>query len=65
MTDFTKRTLLLGLAATLVTTSAIGPAFAQSGKNQFSGLITPPSFNDADKARIAKATAYLQALGML
>ena len=59
MTDFTKRTLLLGLAAALVTT----PALAQSGKNQFSGLITPPSFNAADKARIASATAYLQALG--
>jgi outer membrane lipoprotein-sorting protein len=59
MTDFTKRTLLLGLTAALITT----PAMAQSGKNQFSGLITPPSFNAADKARIASATAYLQALG--
>lgn len=62
MTDFTKRTLLLGFAAALITTPAVTPVWAQSGKNQFSGLITPPSFNVADKARIARATAYLQDL---
>ena len=63
MTDLNKRTLLLGFAAALITTPAVTPVWAQSGKNQFSGLITPPSFNAADKARIAKATAYLQDLG--
>lgn len=63
MTDLTKRTLLAGLAAALVTAPAITPAVAQGSKNQFSGLISPPSFNAADKARIASATAYLQALG--
>ncbi|MFT4074786.1 MAG: outer membrane lipoprotein carrier protein LolA [Asticcacaulis sp.] len=64
MIDFTKRALLAGLAATLVTTPVITPASAQSGKNQFSGLISPPSFNAADKARIQQATSYLQGLGM-
>ena len=63
MTDLTKRILLAGLAAALVTAPAITPALAQGNKNQFSGLISPPSFNAADKARIASATAYLQALG--
>ena len=63
MTDLTKRILLAGLAAALVTAPAITPALAQGNKNQFSGLISPPSFNAADKARIQKATDYLQALG--
>jgi outer membrane lipoprotein-sorting protein len=63
MTDFTKRTLLFGLAAAFVVTPVITPAVAQGSKNQFSGLIAPPSFNAADKARIQKATAYLQGLG--
>ena len=64
MTDLNKRTLLLGLTATgLVSALASGlPAAAQNSKNQFGGLITPPNFNAADKARIKKATEYLQAL---
>ena len=60
MTDLTKRTLLLSLMAG--TTVIAAPVFAQSGKNQFSGLITPPNFNPADKARIQKATSYLEGL---
>lgn len=46
---------LLALAAT--------PAFA-AGKNDFDNIyVRAPDFNAADKARITKATAYLQALG--
>ena len=59
MTDLNRRLFLFaGLASTLLAS----PALADSGKNQFSGLISPPSFNAADKARIARATAYLQSL---
>ncbi|WP_031235435.1 outer-membrane lipoprotein carrier protein LolA [Asticcacaulis sp. AC402] len=60
MTDLNRRLLLSGLTAAALASTA--PALAQSGKNQFGGLITPPSFNAADKGRIEKATAYLQAL---
>ena len=59
MTDLNRRFLLIsGLATALIS----GSALADSGKNQFSGLITPTNFNAADKARIQKATAYLQGL---
>ncbi|MGA9659536.1 MAG: outer-membrane lipoprotein carrier protein LolA [Asticcacaulis sp.] len=61
MTHMNKRTLLLGLIASTVSASAM-PALAQSGKNEFSGLITQPNFNAADKARIASASAFLQNL---
>jgi len=61
MTDLTKRSLLLGFAA--LTAASAAPVLAQGSKNQFSGLISPPSFNAADKARIASATNYLTALG--
>jgi len=47
------------LSPALVTST---PALAQSGKNEFGGLISVPNFNPADKARIARATAYLQNL---
>jgi outer membrane lipoprotein-sorting protein len=51
--------LSAGLAATLLCTA---PVWAQGGKNNFDTYIVQPNFNAADKARIAKATAYLQAL---
>ena len=54
------RLLAAGLAATLI--CATSEAFAQGGKNNFDTYIVQPNFNAADKARIAKATAYLQAL---
>ncbi|ESQ90569.1 cell envelope biogenesis protein LolA [Asticcacaulis sp. AC460] len=60
MTDLHRRFLLSGLTAAAVASAM--PALAQSGKNSFGGLITPPTFNAADKARIDKATQYLQAL---
>jgi outer membrane lipoprotein-sorting protein len=53
------RLLSAGLAVTLLCAS---PAFAQGGKNNFDTYIVQPNFNAADKTRIAKATAYLQAL---
>jgi outer membrane lipoprotein-sorting protein len=53
------RLLAPGLAAALACAS---PAFAQGGKNNFDTYIVQPNFNAADKARIDKATAYLQAL---
>lgn len=58
MTTLTRRFFLT--AATGLTAAAAVPAFA--GKND-NGLLFQPTFNPADKARIAKATAYLQALG--
>ena len=58
MTLLNRRLLITGLLATAAT-----PVFAQSGKNDFGGLITVPNFNPADKARINSATAYLQGLG--
>ena len=42
---------------------ASGPVFAQSAKNNFATYVQAPSFNADDKARIAKATDYLQSLG--
>ena len=39
------------------------PVLAQGGKNNFDIYRVPLNFNAADKARIARATAYLQALG--
>ena len=53
------RLLLAGLATALTCAS---PALAQGGKNNFDTYLSQPNFNAADKARIAKATAYLQAL---
>ncbi len=53
------RLLAAGLAAALACAS---PAFAQGAKNNFDIYRAEPNFNAADKARIAKATAYLQAL---
>lgn len=61
MTDLTRRFLLSGSLTAALLSAA--PAMAQGGKNQFDSLISPPNFNPADKARIQKATAYLQALG--
>jgi outer membrane lipoprotein-sorting protein len=61
MNDLNKRTFLLGLATAALALPATS-GFAQSGKNQFSGLITPPNFNPADKARIKKATDFLEGL---
>ncbi len=58
MTLLNRRLLISGLFAATAT-----PALAQSGKNEFSGLINVPNFNAADKARINSATAYLQGLG--
>ncbi len=59
----TRRVLLSALMALSLEGGAVmTPALAQSGKNSFGGLITAPDFNAADKARIAKGTAYLQAL---
>ena len=54
-----NRRFFLAAVAGLATAVA-APAFA--GKND-NGLLFQPTFNPADKARIAKATAYLQALG--
>jgi len=54
------RLLVAGLATALACAS---PVFAQGGKNNFDTYLVQPNFNTADKARIAKATAYLQALG--
>jgi len=48
-----------GLVATLLCAT---PVLAQGGKNNFDIYLTQPNFNAADKARIAKATAYLQNL---
>lgn len=56
--DPAKRLFLTGLAACALAS----PALAQSGKNSFNSYITPPKFNAADQARIAKATSYLQGL---
>lgn len=58
MTTLTRRFLLAGFATAAAATAL--PALA--GKND-NGLLFQPTFNPADKARIAKATAYLQALG--
>ncbi|MDI7775797.1 outer-membrane lipoprotein carrier protein LolA [Asticcacaulis sp. EMRT-3] len=57
--SLTRRLLLTALAAAALSSTAL-PVMAQSGKNQFSGLIAVPSFNAADKARIAEATRSLQ-----
>ena len=59
------RLLIAGLATTLIcSTPALVPqAWAQGGKNNFDIYRSQTNFNAADKARIAKATAYLQALG--
>ena len=54
--------ILAVLASTLIATPAVFPAWAQSGKNTFGGLISVPNFNAADKARIKAATDYLQTL---
>ena len=54
------RLLSAGLAATLLCAT---PVLAQGGKNNFDTYLVQPNFNAADKARIAKATAYLQSLG--
>ncbi len=51
--------LAAGLATALTCAS---PVFAQGGKNNFDTYLSQPNFNAADKARISKATAYLQAL---
>ena len=53
------RLLVAGLASALVCAT---PALAQGGKNNFDIYLSQPNFNVADKARIARATAYLQAL---
>lgn len=51
------------LAAAIACTSICAtPVLAQGGKNNFNLYLSQPNFNAADKARIAKATAYLQAL---
>jgi len=60
MTILTRRFLLAGLAVTTLLGAPAAPVLAQ-GKND-SGLLLQPNFNAADKARIAKATAYLQSL---
>ncbi len=58
------RLLAAGLAATTLcaTPLLVTQASAQGGKNNFDTYLVQPEFNAADKARIAKATAYLQAL---
>ncbi len=53
------RLLIAGLASALACAT---PVFAQGGKNNFDIYLVQPDFNVADKARIARATAYLQAL---
>ncbi len=60
----TRRLMLANLfsASLMCLSVAAAPALAQSGKNGFNGYISAPAFNAADKARIARATAYLQAL---
>lgn len=55
-----RRLILLSLLSAAAVTAA--PALAQSGKNNFNTYIQAPDFNAADKARIARATAYLQGL---
>ena len=64
MIRFARR-LATGLAAiALCVTPVFAPkVWAQGGKNNFDTYLVQPNFNAADKARIAKATAYLQALG--
>jgi len=59
------RLLAAGLAAAAIcATPALAPnAYAQGGKNNFDTYLVQPEFNTADKARISKATAYLQNLG--
>ncbi len=52
-----RRALVISLMAFAAT-----PALA-AGKNDFNPYVNAPNFNADDKARIAKATAYLQALG--
>ncbi|HVZ29952.1 MAG TPA: outer-membrane lipoprotein carrier protein LolA [Asticcacaulis sp.] len=52
-----RRALVFSLMALAAT-----PALA-AGKNDFDIYVRAPDFNAADKARIAKATAYLQNLG--
>lgn len=52
---------ILVLMAAMVCATAT-PAMAQGSKNNFGNLIAVPNFNAADKARIDKATAYLQNL---
>ena len=58
------RLLVAGLATTLIcSTPALAPqAWAQGGKNNFDIYRSQTNFNAADKARITRATAYLQAL---
>jgi len=53
------RLLAAGFAATFICAS---PVLAQGGKNNFDIYLSQPNFNAADKARIARATAYLQHL---
>lgn len=55
--SISRRALILSLMALAAT-----PALA-AGKNDFNPYVNVPDFNAADKARISKATAYLQALG--
>ncbi len=57
----TRRLFLAVLFAAPLAALAAPTAFA-AGRNDTTSYLTPPSFNAADKARIAKATAYLQAL---
>ncbi|MGN6423997.1 MAG: LolA family protein [Asticcacaulis sp.] len=57
-----NRRLILAVLASSLALGAAAPSLAQGNKNQFSGLIAVPSFNPADKARIRKATDYLQSL---
>lgn len=58
------RLLAAGLATAAICASpALAPdALAQGGKNNFDTYLSQPNFNAADKARIARATAYLQNL---
>ena len=58
----TRRFFLAAAAGTAAGTAAAFAMPALAGKND-NGLLFQPTFNPADKARIAKATAYLQALG--
>ncbi len=55
---------MIRFACTLAVTALLiaTPALAQGGKNNFDTYLQAPNFNAADKARIAKATAYLQGL---
>ncbi len=55
---------MIRFACTLAATALLiaTPALAQGGKNNFDTYLQAPNFNAADKARIAKATAYLQGL---